>query len=85
MQGRLNIMVKIVIDPESLSLQNHFAVIKTPRKNRKRFAESCVHVTDSESAALEQADDKKNLHPAVVYGPSVSSESQRIYYLVKWL
>ncbi len=78
-------MVKIVIDSESLSLTNHYALIHTPRLNRKRFAESCVMVKPDETTALEQADPDKNLHPAVVYGPSVSSESQRIYYLVKWL
>ncbi len=78
-------MVKIVIDPESLSLANHFALVHSPRRNRKRFAESCVTVTSDEASALEQADPDRNLHPAVVYGPSVSSESQRIFYLVKWL
>ena len=78
-------MVKIVIDPESLSLENHFAVIQTPRQNRKRYAESCVRITADQETAMEQADPTKNLHAAVVYGPSVSSESQRIFYLVKWL
>jgi hypothetical protein len=78
-------MVKIVIDPESLSLANHFALVRSPRRNRKRFAESCVMVTPDEHTAREQANADKNLHPAIVYGPSVSSESQRIYYLVKWL
>jgi hypothetical protein len=78
-------MVNIVIDPESLSLEKHFAIVRSPRRNRKRFAESCVIVTPDESTALEKANPNKNLHPAVVYGPSVSSESQRIYYLVKWL
>jgi hypothetical protein len=78
-------MVKIVIDPESLSLENHFALVHSPRRNRKRFAESCVRITPDESSALAEANPDKNFHPAVVYGPSVSSESQRIYYLVKWL
>jgi len=62
-------MVKIVIDPESLSLANHFALVRSPRRNRKRFAESCVMVTPDEDTALEQANADKNLHPAVVYGP----------------
>lgn len=78
-------MVKIIIDPESVSLQNHFALVKSPRKNRKRFAQSCIYIQADESSALENADPQKNLHPAVVYGPSISSESQRIFYLVKWL
>ena len=78
-------MVNIIIDPESLSLENHFALVHTPRKGRKRYAESCVRVMPDASAALDKANPDKNLHPAVVYGPSVSSESQRIFYLVKWL
>lgn len=78
-------MPHILVDPESKSLQQCFAVIKTPRKSRKRFPEGCVYVMPSEQEARENLDEKKNMHPAVVYGPSVSSESQRIYYLVKWL
>ena len=75
----------IVVDPESISLQERFAVIKTPRKQRKRFPEGCVTIVDNEEQARLSYNPDKNLHPAVVYGPSVSSESQRIYYLVRWL
>ena len=78
-------MVNIIQDPDSLSLENHYAVVHTPRQSRKRFSESCVTVYPDENSALQAADPVKKLHPAVVYGPSVSSESQRIYYLVKWL
>jgi hypothetical protein len=78
-------MVNVIIDPESRALQERFAVIKTPRKSRKRYPEGCVQVVESQEAALETAEPSRNLHPAVVYGPSLSSESQRIYYLVKWL
>jgi len=78
-------MPHVIIDPESRSLQERFAVIKTPRKSRKRYPEASVQVFDSNEAALAAADARRNLHAAVVYGPSVSSESQRIYYLVKWL
>lgn len=78
-------MAKIIVDPESTSLQQHFAVVKTPRTSRKRYAESCVTVAESEQHAHELAAEGKNNHPAIVYGPSVSSESQRIYYLVRWL
>ena len=78
-------MPHVVVDPESTSLQERCALIKTPRKNRKRYPEACVTLMPSEEAARAGADDSKNLHPAVVYGPSVSSESQRIYYLVRWL
>ncbi len=78
-------MPHVVVDPESKSLQERPALIKTPRKTRKRYPEGCVSVVASVEEALEGANEAKNLHPAVVYGPSVSSESQRIYYLVRWL
>ena len=78
-------MAHVVVDPESTSLQERCALIKTPRKNRKRYPEACVRLMPSEETARAAADDSRNLHPAIVYGPSVSSESQRIYYLVRWL
>ena len=78
-------MAHIIVDPESRSLQERFVLIKTPRKSRKRFAEGCVEVQPSAEVAIEKADAGRNLHPAIAYGPSVSSESQRIYYLVRWL
>ncbi len=78
-------MPHVIVDPESISLQERFALIKTPRKSRKRYPEGCVEIVDSLAAAQAAADPARNLHPAVVYGPSVSSESQRIYYLVRWL
>lgn len=78
-------MPHVIVDPESTSLQERYALIKTPRKSRKRFPEGCVDVVADETAARDGADQQRNLHPAVVYGPSISSESQRIYYLVKWL
>ncbi len=78
-------MAHVIVDPESTALAERWALIKTPRTNRKRYPEACVKILDSEAAALEQADPDRNLHPALVYGPSVSSESQRIYYLVRWL
>jgi hypothetical protein len=78
-------MPHVIVDPESTSLQERFALIKTPRKTRKRYPEGCVTIVENQTAARDGADQTRNLHPAVVYGPSVSSESQRIYYLVRWL
>jgi hypothetical protein len=78
-------MAHIIVDPESTSLQQRFALIKTPRKTRKRYPAGCVEILVSEEAARAGADPTRNLHPAIVYGPSVSSESQRIYYLVRWI
>ncbi|MCG6965700.1 MAG: hypothetical protein LJE59_04265 [Chromatiaceae bacterium] len=78
-------MPHVIIDPESTSLQERFALIKTPRKSRKRYPEGCVEIVETQALARAGSDAEKNLHPAVVYGPSVSSESQRIYYLLRWL
>jgi hypothetical protein len=78
-------MQKIIIDPESTSLQQRFALIKTPRTTRKRYPEGCVEIVASETAARTGAGRDKNLYPAIVYGPSVSSEGLRIYYLVRWI
>ena len=78
-------MVQVIVDPESKSLKERAALIKTPRKGRKRFPEGCVTIVESIEDAHAGANEAKNLHPAIVYGPSVSSESQRIYYLVRWL
>lgn len=75
----------IVIDPDSTSLRERPALIRTPRRGRKRFPEACVRPVESVEEARAGADPARNLHPAIVYGPSVSSESQRIYYLVRWL
>lgn len=78
-------MVHVIIDPDSRSLSESYALIKTPRVDRRRYPEACVTIVDSEADARAGADKDKNLHPARVYGPSSSSESQRIYYLIRWL
>jgi len=78
-------MSHVIVDPESRSLQERCALIKAPRKTRKRYPEGCVQLMEDVSSAIEAADPARNLHAAIVYGPSVSSESQRIYYLVRWL
>lgn len=80
-------MINIVIDPDSRSLQPRFAIIAIPaqHRRRKRFAEGCVTLVESADAARAQADPAQNRYAAVVYGPSVSSEGQRLYYWVEWL
>jgi hypothetical protein len=78
-------MPKILIDPESTSLDHRFAIIKTKRTDRARYPEGCVTVVDDEATALAGAGAQRGLHPAIVYGPSSSSEGQRLYYLVRWL
>ena len=78
-------MPHVVVDPESKSLDERFALIKTPRKNRSRYPEGCVTLVTDEQSAREGSDPGRKLHPALVYGPSKSSEGQRIFYLVRWL
>jgi hypothetical protein len=73
------------VDPDSQAQRETFATVRTTKKNRKRFPESCVTPTESEALAIGQSDASRHLYAAVVYGPSVSSESQRIYHLVRWL
>jgi hypothetical protein len=73
------------VDPDSQMQSETFALVSTTRKNRKRFPESCVSPLDSEEQAIAQANSEQNLYPAVVYGPSVSSECQRIYHLIRWV
>jgi hypothetical protein len=75
----------VIVDPESKSLGERFALIKTPRRNRVRYPAACVTEVADEGNARGGADPARHLHAAVVYGPSASSEGQRIYYLVRWL
>ncbi|MGB5835225.1 MAG: hypothetical protein WBG92_25010 [Thiohalocapsa sp.] len=78
-------MPHVIVDPESKSLAEHFALIKSPSRRRARFPAGCVKVVDSEQEAMEGRDEARKLSPAIVYGPSSSSEGQRLYYLVRWL
>jgi len=72
-------------DPQTGVSQERFAVIFTPRQNRKRFPAGCVEIFDTLDAALAAADPEKNRYAARVVGPSKSSEGQYIYYLLMWL
>lgn len=78
-------MPNVLIDPDSRSLDHRFALIRAPRRNRARYPEGCVRLAADESEARSAADPSRHVYPAEVYGPSVSSEGQRIYYLVRWL
>lgn len=78
-------MPNVIIDPESRSLRERCVLIKTPRRSRARYPEGCVTPVDDEASARAGADPAHNLYPALVYGPSPSSEGQRVYYLVRWL
>jgi hypothetical protein len=65
-------------------LSEHFALVYAPQQRRSRFPDNCVEVVESEDAARERANPEKSLHPAVVIGPSRSSEGYQLYYLVRW-
>lgn len=78
-------MPSIIIDPDSTSLSERPALVRASNRRRARFAEGCVQLCDSEQAALDAGDPERDLLPALVYGPSSSSEGQRLYYLVRWL
>lgn len=78
-------MTHFPVDPDSGIQQESFAVVQNPRKNRKRFPEGCVKTVADEQEALSNAGERDKFRAAVVYGPSVSSEGLRVYYLVRWL
>ncbi len=66
-------------------VNERYAVIYAPGRNRKRFSENCVYVKVSEQDARDAGDREKGLFPAIVIGPSRSSEGFRLYYLRAWL
>ena len=72
-------------DPQTSVSQERFAVIFTPRQDRRRFPAGCVEIFDTLAAALAAADPGNKRHAARVVGPSKSSEGQYIYYLLTWL
>ncbi len=78
-------MPKIIVDPESRSLAERFALVKSPRRKRARFPAGCVTPVADEAEARARAEPERDLHAALVYGPSASSEGQQVYYLVRWL
>ena len=78
-------MSRIPLDPYTDIVEEHFAIIYTPRRHRDRFPESCVQLMESEQAAREAENPEKNLFAAKVVGPSRSSEGFRLYYLEAWL
>jgi hypothetical protein len=77
-------MPKIIVDPQSTSLAERFALVRTARR-RGRFPAGCVTEVTDAAAAVAGADPARQIHPAVVYGPSTSSEGQQVFYLVRWL
>lgn len=72
-------------DPQTNVSTEQYAVVYVPKRSRKRFPAGCVNIVNSEQAAIEQGDKTAKQFPAIVLGPSKSSEGQLIYYWVKWL
>lgn len=75
----------ISIDPEADIVEERYAVVYAPRRQRGRFAEDCVRVVASEAEARAGADASSQRYAAKVVGPARSSEGFRLYYLVCWL
>lgn len=67
--------------------QTVYATVYMPKfkASRNRFPASCVttYPTEQEAADSARIDDKR--FPAILQGPSKSSEGQYIYYLRQWL
>jgi len=78
-------MKGIYIDPDSSDVDEHFAVVYAPRRQRGRFPQDCVQVVESETAARQGADPSSKRYPAKVVGPARSSEGFKLFYLVNWL
>ena len=75
----------IVIDSQSNVVAEHYAIIYTAKRNRKRFPANCVTIVDSAEQATERESSADKLFSAKVIGPSRSSEGLQLYYLVEWL
>ncbi|CAK0762315.1 conserved hypothetical protein [Gammaproteobacteria bacterium] len=75
--------MKFYLDPNQVS--EIPALINSPSTKRKRYPEGVVIPMASEAEARAQADPGKHLYPAIVIGPSRSSEGVRVYYLARWL
>jgi hypothetical protein len=78
-------MTPFPIDQDGKAQAEHFAVVQTKRTDRKRYPEGCISLVASGEEALAVENPDAGLFAALLYGPSVSSESQRIYFLVRWL
>ena len=74
-----------MIDSEYPAPRELYALVYSPKRQRKRVPENCVQIVESESAARDAACPDEKRYPAKVVGPSRSSEGLMLYYLVNWL
>lgn len=75
-------------DPSGIGVsQPVFATVYLPKfkPGRNRFPASCITPYPDAPAAIAAASTDSKRQPALVLGPSRSSEGQFIYYLVEWL
>lgn len=72
-------------DPEGGVSEIHYAVVYVPKRNRSRFAASCVELKANADEALASSNPKNKRFAAKLLGPSKSSEGQYLYYLIEWL
>ena len=72
-------------DPETGVSAERYAVVYVPKRSRNRFPASCVDIVETEQDALNGGDEASMRYPAIVIGPSKSSEGQIMYYLSRWL
>jgi hypothetical protein len=78
-------MKGIYIDSATRIVDECYALVYAPRRQRGRFPENCVEVVESAAAAIAGADPEHQRYPAKVLGPARSSEGFRLYYLISWL
>ncbi len=67
------------------TLKEQYALIYTPSRKRQRFPANCVFPEADKESALANADSQQHLYPALICGPSKSSEGFMLYYLIQWL
>jgi hypothetical protein len=72
-------------DPQSDVSGNIYAVVYVPRRSRNRFPASCVDIKTNREEAISAANPDNKHYPALLHGPSKSSEGQYIYYLIEWI
>jgi len=67
------------------TLKEQYALIYTPSRKRQRFPANCVFPQADKESALANTDSQQHLYPALICGPSKSSEGFMLYYLIQWL
>lgn len=72
-------------DNDTNLVQEHYAVVYSPRRARERFPDNCVEIYTDMNAALEASAPEDKRYAAKVIGPSRSSEGFMLYYLDHWL